>query len=177
MGYQTTSKRFLSNSKPDLVLFTCDGVHLHARSGRQSLSDATPRPQATERSRLRRALALLHLITFVPCNLFFDLFTMTFHIGPCIRQILSPQGRIGPKQISFACTESSRLLKQPNRDARPDNARLPTRDSRTGFNPRERLAQIIYQPLQQRAFSARVMLASISFDPCMVLIAKTQLHF
>ena len=70
-------------------------------------------------------------------------------IGPGVRQIFSPQGRVGVQQVSLARTERPGLDEHPNRDASPHDARLTAADAGRGLDPWKGITQIAHNPLKQ----------------------------
>lgn len=63
---------------------------------------------------------------FIRGDLLVDELTMRSNIGPGAGEILDPQRRIGLEQIPLAGSQSPRLLKQPNGNPSPSNARFAT---------------------------------------------------
>lgn len=70
-------------------------------------------------------------------------------ISPGIGQVLSPQGGVCHQQLLFAGAKAPGLFKQPDRNPRPDQARLLSADTRQGVDSREVLPKFLDNPLEK----------------------------
>src|SRR4030042_5530157 len=101
----------------------------------------------------RRAIPLCRFI--IP-DLLFNFLAVAAVIGPRISQILSPQGRITPKQICFCCFQLSGSHQNPNWDTGANDARFPSANARQPFDAGKGFTQVARHPLEELRF----------FSPC-----------
>ena len=85
----------------------------------------------------------------VVANLLLDFKTMGAHIRPGVGEVFGTQRRVRAQNVFFTRALAAQLFQDPDGNARADNTRLASADSRCGLDARKGAVQVLHDQAQQ----------------------------